>query len=644
MIEQLVQLSRTSKRALALAVDTGTVLCVFLWCSLNFIPSHVVIESLLLSLIAATAFVGSNVVLGLYSAILRYAQIEVVYGVAKSAALSSLIVLTASAVFSIYLPVSVVVVFALMLFASAVSTRLLFLSWVRSETHGKGSAVVIYGAGSTGRQLIASLNETLKYNCVAFVDDAPALWGLKVEGVKVYPPSQLKQLVAQKSIKKVLLAIPSASGTERRAVLKSLEALPLEVLTVPSLQDIVSGSASTAELKEVSIADLLGRKAVPAKDDLLSKDIYQKAVMVTGAGGSIGSELCRQAIMQRPNSLVLFEQSEYALYRIHQELIPLAEQFDVELTAALGSVQDYERLTTVIKRFKIQSMYHAAAYKHVPLVEHNVIEGVRNNVMGTYMAIRAAQACDVSRFVLISTDKAVRPTNVMGASKRFAELVVQAFSEQYGPKLTCSMVRFGNVLGSSGSVVPKFREQIQAGGPITLTHREITRYFMTIPEASQLVIQAGAMARGGEVFVLDMGQPVKIFDLAVRMIRFSGLEPALEGPESGDIEIAVTGLRPGEKLYEELLIEDNAEGTLHPKIMSADETKLTFSELTTELNILKNALELSDVDMVYNQLLSLPLGFSPSSLLCDLSKESSVEDSLAKVVPFAAGVPSDKAI
>jgi FlaA1/EpsC-like NDP-sugar epimerase len=509
-----------------------------------------------------------------------------------------------------------VLLFGLFVFSGQVSVRFWFLALLGSSQQSSGEKVLVYGAGSTGRQLIKGLSEDRSFHCMGFIDDSPMMWGLSVDGVKVYRPTEIEAIIKQRSVDKVLLAIPSASFSERRKVLKRLESLPVQVQTVPSLRDIVSGSALIDQLNDVSIDDILGRDAVQPNETLLSKDVTGKTVLVTGAGGSIGSEICRQVLRRKPKHLVLFDISEFALYTIHQELEAYPEASDTQLHTILGSVQNFERVEHIMQRFSPDTVYHAAAYKHVPLVEHNMFEGVRNNVVGTLNAVRAAYESNVSKFVLISTDKAVRPTNVMGASKRFAELVVQAYAELAHDSVFC-MVRFGNVLGSSGSVVPKFKAQIQQGGPITLTHKDITRYFMTIPEASQLVIQAGALAQGGEVFVLDMGEPVRIYDLACRLVHFSGLEVSEDGPGTGDIDIMVTGLRKGEKLYEELLIGDNAMGTSHSKIMRATEVKLDMAQLLGCLQQFDARLEASDFEGLRALLCSMPLAYSPTDEICD---------------------------
>ena len=473
---------------------------------------------------------------------------------------------------------------------------------------------IVYGAGAAGRQLASALSSSEEYRVIAFVDDSSTLAGANVLGLPVYGAGELQHLVEDKDVDTVLLALPSASRTRRREIVESLEHLSVKVQTIPGMMDLISGSAQINEVQDVSIEDLLGRDSVPPNQSLITANIAGKAVMVTGAGGSIGSELCRQALLQKPDSIVLYELTEYALYAIDSDLRELARSTgqDVKIVPVLGNVQDEHHLRSIMEAHGVQTVYHAAAYKHVPLVEHNPIAGLGNNVLGTWNAAKAAIAAKVEVFVLVSTDKAVRPTNVMGASKRFAELGIQALAKSATDTKLC-MVRFGNVLGSSGSVVPLFRSQIASGGPITVTHPDINRYFMTIPEAAQLVIQAGALGSHGEVFVLDMGNPVRIVDLAERMIRLSGLELKSEENPAGDIEIVFTGLRPGEKLYEELLIEDSDERTMHERIMVAAEPALEFDAYKAALRKFEVALTTGDLDGLRRLLLELPISWSPDA-------------------------------
>ncbi|MBE0623833.1 MAG: polysaccharide biosynthesis protein [Burkholderiales bacterium] len=481
-------------------------------------------------------------------------------------------------------------VFALVLFSAFVLSRACaHYLLTRNGDVRQGVVVAIYGAGAAGQQLVAMLRRTAEYHPAFFLDDAPGIHGRMVEGLPVLAlgDAKLVERLQSKGVRQIYLAIPSLKATRRREILESLGALPFHVRSVPALPELMEGGAKLDQLTEISIEDLLGRDPVPPLPGLLEKCIRGKGVLITGGGGSIGSELCRQVLALRPRELVVLERSEFALYLIEQELLPLGAALGgvTELRFQLGSVTDAPRLQRIFAEFDIDTVYHAAAYKHVPIVERNPAEGLRNNALGTWKLARAAAAAGVGHFVLISTDKAVRPTNVMGATKRVAELVVQALADEY-PESVFSMVRFGNVLDSSGSVVPLFRKQIESGGPITLTHPEVTRFFMTIPEAVQLVIQAGAMARGGEVFVLDMGVPVKILDLAVNMVRLSGLKVRDSANPQGDIAIEVTGLRPGEKLYEELMIGGDVSGTEHPRILRAQEGKADWKRLEHELESL----------------------------------------------------------
>ncbi|WP_417315622.1 polysaccharide biosynthesis protein [Cycloclasticus pugetii] len=496
--------------------------------------------------------------------------------------------------------------------------------------------VAIYGAGAAGTQLLASLRVGRLYKPVAFIDDNANLVRRHIAGLPVYAPHQIGKLIGETGVKELFMAIPSASRSRRQEVVAYLQRYSLHVRTIPGIMDMASGKVKVDDLQEIDIADLLGRDTVPPDPSLFERCIKNKAVMVTGAGGSIGSELCRQIILLEPSVLVLFEHSEFALYEIQSELNGYirARTLPVKLIPILGSVRNSGRLEDVMGAWKINTVYHAAAYKHVPMVEHNVAEGIMNNVFGTLRTAQAAIKCRVDNFVLISTDKAVRPTNVMGSTKRLAEMVLQALSQEQAPCLwgekdqinqvnrtRFTMVRFGNVLGSSGSVIPLFREQIRRGGPITVTHPDITRYFMTIPEAAQLVIQAGSMGKGGDVFVLDMGEPVTIVDLARKMIMLSGLTVRDELNINGDIGIMFTGLRPGEKLYEELLIGDNPEETAHEKIRRANEIFIPWAELLPVLDSLRDSVRNDDYQQVRLTLLGAVNGYQPSNGIVDLIYE-----------------------
>lgn len=480
--------------------------------------------------------------------------------------------------------------------------------------------VIIYGAGSSGMQLVAALQSGDQYLPVAFVDDSRSLIGSTVHGIRVYSPGALLDLIENFSVRQMLLAIPSATHAERKEILNRLELLPVHVKTVPDLFDMVSGKVGVDQVRDIDIEDLLGRDIVPPNSLLMGACITDCSVLVTGAAGSIGSELCRQILLLKPARLILLDSSEYGLYTIENELIEIRTTIDqgdaIELVALLGNVCNAQLMEHVMKRFAIETVYHVAAYKQVPMVESNIIEGVQNNIFGTLISAQAAEKAAVSNFVLISTDKAVRPTNFMGATKRFAEQVLQAMA--YNNSSTrFSMVRFGNVLGSSGSVVPLFRRQISMGGPVTVTHPEVTRYFMTVQEAAQLVIQAGAMATGGDVFVLDMHEPIKIVDLAKKMVHLMGYDVKDENSYRGDIAIEYTGLRPGEKLFEELLIGESVTGTVHPKIMRAEEDALAWSELEVLIGRLQVACKRLDLLQVREILMQAVDGFDPKDLAAD---------------------------
>ncbi|MFB6404339.1 polysaccharide biosynthesis protein [Pseudomonas putida] len=492
--------------------------------------------------------------------------------------------------------------------------------------------VAVYGAGSAGNQLVAALRMGKAMRPVAFIDDDASITDRVIAGLQVYQPEQLQRMIDDTGAEEILLALPSVSRSRRREILNLLEGYPLHVRSVPGFMDLASGRVKVDDIQEVDIADLLGRDAVPAQGDLLQHCIIDQTVMVTGAGGSIGSELCRQILGQTPRILLLFEHSEFNLYTIAGELEQriLREGLAVQLIPILGSVRDQAKMLDVMRAWQVDTVYHAAAYKHVPIVEHNIAEGLSNNVFGTLYTAQAALQAGVSNFVLISTDKAVRPTNVMGSTKRLAEMVLQALSNELAPvlmgdngnvsqvnKTRFTMVRFGNVLGSSGSVIPLFHKQIKHGGPLTVTHPKITRYFMTIPEAAQLVIQAGSMGQGGDVFVLDMGEPVKIVELAEKMIHLSGFSIRSERNPLGDIAINFTGLRPGEKLYEELLIGDNVIATRHPMIMSANEDYLAWDVLKQRLEALRAATAVDDFATVRQLLRDTVSGYVPGGEIVD---------------------------
>lgn len=584
---------------------------------------------------------------GMYRAVMRYFGNDALIAIIKAVSLSSLIlgvvvywysnhenVVPRSIVFN-YWWLSLIMIGGLRL-----AMRQYFLGdWFSAAQHVPFTnrddglpRVAIYGAGAAGNQLVAALRMGRVMRPVAFIDDDSGIADRVISGLQVYKPKHIQQMIDVTGAQEILLAIPSSNRARRREILGLLEGFPLHVRSVPGFMDLASGRVKVDDIQEVDIADLLGRDSVPAQGELLEHCIKEQSVLVTGAGGSIGSELCRQILALRPKTLLMFEHSEFNLYSILSELEQriTRESLSVRLLPILGSVRDQSKLLDVMNSWHVDTVYHAAAYKHVPMVEHNIAEGVLNNVIGTLNTAQAALQAGVSNFVLISTDKAVRPTNVMGSTKRLAELTLQALSRELAPvlfgdrsnisrvnKTRFTMVRFGNVLGSSGSVIPLFHKQIKSGGPLTVTHPKITRYFMTIPEAAQLVIQAGSMGLGGDVFVLDMGEPVKIVELAEKMIHLSGLSVRSDKNPHGDIAIEFTGLRPGEKLYEELLIGDNVVATQHPMIMSANEDHLEWEVLKGNLTDLLAAVESDDYSKVRQLLRDTVSGYSPDGEIVD---------------------------
>jgi FlaA1/EpsC-like NDP-sugar epimerase len=623
MTNALLGLSRTEKRLLAMAVDL--LLCIASTWAAFYLRME---EWFLLTgnhwiAVAASVVVAVPLFIrfGLYRAIFRHtgwpAMIAVLRACLIYGAIYSL-VFTFVSVPGVPRTVGLIqpVLLFLMVAASRVSVHYLLGGNYRriiGEENGV-SQVCIYGAGEAGRQLAGVLRRSREMRLVGFLDDDPQMHGASVEGVMIYEPQRIVQLVRDLGVEEVLLALPSATRRRRLEILELMRAAEVQVRTLPGLMDIAHGRIQVSDVRPLEIEDLLGREAVPPSRDLLQRNISDKAVLVTGAGGSIGSELCRQIQSLDPAMLLLLDSSEYALYAVHRELV--AGQADgrnrpVTIVPLLASVQDENRIREILNTWRPNTIYHAAAYKHVPLIEQNPIEGMRNNIFGTLTLARLARETGVSSCVLVSTDKAVRPTNVMGATKRVAEMILQAYADVQ--TRTCfSIVRFGNVLGSSGSVVPLFRQQIAEGGPVTLTHIDVTRYFMTIPEAAQLVVQAGAMARGGEVFVLDMGEPVLIRDLARNMIELSGMTVrSVENPE-GDIEISVIGLRPGEKLYEELLIGNDPQTTQHERILHARELFLPLNELIVALDELDRLIRSGDTRGALAQLRRIAPEYSPN--------------------------------
>jgi len=626
----ILGMPRLAKRIVVLVVDaTLCLLTVWLayylrlgeWVKLSGDPYWQPVWAVAASLVIALPLFVVN---GFYRAIFRYSGLSAMVTVFKAVGIYALIyaaVFTAVGVPGV--PRTIGLIQPMLLLLGIGTSRALAGFWLGGLYQNKlklaaRPRVLIYGAGNAGRQLAAAMSNSHEMNVVGFMDDDDRLHGHVLNGLSIYSPADLPGLVNTLQVSTVLLAMPSASRHRRNEIIEEMRPVHVLVRTLPSVSELAQGKVNISDLRELDIDDLLGREPVSPNHILLSKNTSGKVVLVTGAGGSIGSELCRQLQKLKPAALVLVEQSEYALYQIHQELMEREDASEVSIIPLLGSVRDEVRMHEILTDQRPDTVYHAAAYKHVPLVEHNPIEGIRNNTWGTLAVARAAAQAGVADFVLISTDKAVRPTNIMGASKRLAEMVLQAMAEQ-ASRTRFSMVRFGNVLGSSGSVVPKFRQQLRDGGPITLTHPDITRYFMTIPEAAQLVIQAGAMAKGGDVFVLDMGEPVRIMDLAIRMIELSGLTLRDVSNPDGDIAIEITGLRPGEKLFEELLIGDNPGPTSHPLIMKAHEDFLSWPALEARLQNLTNSLDLGDMDSVKQQLQTVVSGYcSVGNLAADL--------------------------
>ncbi len=623
MLTAVLESSRTIKRIISLVYDIIAIsLSLYIAICLRMGTFVIPVTNKELATLGITIVVtlGVFIRMGMYRAILRYmtprAMSTIIYGTCISA-----ITLTVGSFYTYsFIPRSVPVIYFIIASILLGGPRLLvhqLIMLLNGRHYGNKEAVVIYGAGYTGHELQLALKST-NYKVVAFVDDDTSRQGSAVSNIRVRPPKNLPLIIKQHNVTRILLALGGAPHSYRAQVIRDLEPLGITVQTAPAISDIISGRTRVDHVHDVDIEDLLGRDTVTADAQLISACITDKVVMITGAGGSIGSELCRQVIFHEPARIVLFELNEYSLYRLDAELREMVQHHEltIEIIPLLGSVQKEHRIETIMRTFAVQTIYHAAAYKHVPLVEHNIVEGVRNNVYGTWYTAEAAIRAGVESFVLISTDKAVRPTNIMGASKRMAELVLQGLAQrQTDTRFT--MVRFGNVLNSSGSVVPLFRKQIRFGGPVTVTHKDIIRYFMTISEAAELVLQAGSLGQGGDVFVLDMGDPVKIADLATRMIHLSGLSVKdSENPE-GDIEISYTGLRPGEKLFEELLIGDNVSGTAHERIMRAEEYCLSWSETKELLKNLDRACHDYSCDQVRELLMRAPTGYTTEEVLGD---------------------------
>ena len=609
------------KVALQLGADAILVAHAFLWAMVFRLEGTAFAQNpevWIAMLVATVATLGSFWFLGLYQAMVRFINGNLLVVIAVGAVIGCLSLYLAGLSVDAKLPRSVPILFAICLFLSVGGLRFLAQTYFRDSRRPNKQPVIIFGAGEAGPQISRSLLHGREYAPVAFVDDDTDLHDLIVAGLKVFPATQIRSLIKTTGTQVVLLAVPSMSRARRREILGLLEDLKLDIKTIPGLSEIISGKATVSDLRTVSPEDLLGRDPVDPDPELLGRTVTGRVVMVSGAGGSIGSELCRQILQMSPAVLVLFEISEYSLYSIEAEVSAISARSDLPtaIIPVLGSVQNDRLLEATIRAFGVQTIFHAAAYKHVPLIEENVVEGIRNNIFGTLAISSVSRRLGVTDFIMVSTDKAVRPTNVMGATKRVAELICQAHAQE--TSTTCySSVRFGNVLGSSGSVIPRFRQQIEAGGPVTVTHRDITRYFMTIPEAAQLVVQAGALAKGGDVFVLDMGEPVKILDLAVSMVKLHGLTPYIVdhpddvAAESDDFPICITGLRKGEKLYEELLTGNNPSPTQHPRIWTASEAALPMAELQHTLGRLRHACDTGDLPKIHDILRELPIAYAP---------------------------------
>jgi FlaA1/EpsC-like NDP-sugar epimerase len=633
LLKNLVDSTYITKRFILLAADT-TILDTALWAAvalrLEKLWPYVWEEFAWLFWAVPLISLPLFIRLGMYRAVIRYTGLEALWVIFIASFSSSLLMAALLLIVGhVGFPRSVPLIYFFFSFVLIGGSRLAFRNFYARFYSPKRRAkrVLIYGAGSSGRQMVIAFQNSAEFAPICFVDDEKKLQGRDLLGVPIYAPAKIDSLLEKYHIDLILLAMPAASRKRKREILRQLEPLAVEVKSLPTLDELVANDIRIEHIQDIQIEDLLGRDTVPPRQELLSSCIAGKCVLVTGAGGSIGSELCRQIAEIKPKRLVLFERSEFALYTIETQLRSIFGR-SFEIVPILGSVTHKRRMLAVIRSLTVQTIYHAAAYKHVPLVEYNPIEGVRNNLFGTLKAAEAAVAGEVETFVLISTDKAVRPTNVMGATKRMAELILQALATQDG-KTRFTMVRFGNVLGSSGSVVPHFSAQIKNGGPVTVTHPEVVRYFMTIPEAVQLVIQAGAMGSGGDVFVLDMGEPVRIIDLAYNMIRLCGLAIRDSDNPDGDIAIEFSGLRPGEKLYEELLVGNNVIGTDHPMIMRAEERMIPWERLGPVVEELDLACRNFDNKKVRSLLLETVDGYCPQ---CDIIDPvwASVEDTIGK--------------
>ncbi len=626
MIRKIDLMPSSLKLMLALSYDLCALTLAFLLSYfLRLGASHIEISAAELSVLATVSL--STMLLfyfaGTYRSVVRFFNAKSTLKVAGLLVIATGIFYLTGLLFNAFVPRSVPIVFFTIACFFIAGVRLLIGIIINKTWFDEREGVVIYGAGNTGQQLANTLLLGKQYQPLAFIDQKSRYHHRELLGINIYPPEDIAKLIKQYGQFKVLIAVSRLNKNRMQEIITKFEPFALELLTIPNMADIVSGKRKIDQFREVSVDELLGREPVAPIPELLSANISNKVVMVSGAGGSIGKELCRQIIHQHPAKLVLLDVSEALLYEINQELTVYLKEHNltIPLVPLIGNVQNGILMTSIFHSEQVQTIYHAAAYKHVPLVENNVMAGIANNVLGSYEIAQAAVYCNVETFVLISTDKAVRPTNVMGATKRLAELILQALAvKDHNTRFV--MVRFGNVLGSSGSVVPLFKRQIKAGGPITITHPDIIRYFMTIPEAAQLVLQAGAMGTGGEVFLLDMGEPVKIVDLALNMTHLMGLTVKSETNPGGDIEIIYTGLRPGEKLYEELLIDADAKATQHQRILSANERALSWPEVKSILDQLIDAMRAEDTDTLRQILKDAPLEYHPEPLNQDKKPDS----------------------
>ena len=630
VLDYMFKLNRLTKFSIQIATDTFLIIFALIFAMSLSLNSFLLLFKLefwyvLFILIPITIFVFAR--LGLYRAIIRYMSPKIMTVIALGVFISTSLLFFIVEITNIKAPSIMPLSYFFILVLSVGGIRLILRESINVTKKDNRKKVAIYGAGEAGRQLLKTLNSSYEYNPIIFIDDDIKLQGYEIGGLSVYSLIDGLELLSQHTIKAILIAIPSASKSTLKSIVQKLEKSTIEVKLLPGISDLIEGRTQVSDLRFVSVEELLGRDPVPPISKLMSKNITNKVVLVTGAGGSIGSELCRNIIHQAPKKLILLDMSEFAIYNIHQEIstIKKTTKSVVELYPFICSIQNYDSISNILKIFNVDTIYHAAAYKHVPLVEANVAEGIRNNVFGTLNLVESALEYKIKNFIFISTDKAVRPTNFMGASKRIAELICQAYSKTQS-QTQLSIVRFGNVLGSSGSVIPQFETQIKTGGPVTLTHKNINRYFMSIPEAAELVIQAGSMAKGGDVFILDMGKPIKIIELAKKMIRLHGLIPFIKDEKkqsAGDIEIKIVGLRAGEKLYEELLIGNKPTYTQHPRIMTAQEPYLNLKELIPILEDMRKAIAKNDLILLTESIGRTPTDFSPNNTLNDIIKNNS---------------------